>query len=100
MEYVSYSELTPGRNFPLMKESLEKQAYASKRIVLEHLKNGNVELARASRKKDVFTGEIIPAEVLLMSDGKFRWSNELAWYVEKHNLRLPKEFEDHILTIK
>ena len=97
MRYVGYAELEPGRNFPKLKDSFEKEAYAGKNDVLRFLKNGTVDLARASRAKDVFTGEFIPTEVLVMHDGDFYWSNTLAWYVEKYNLRLPLDFERHIL---
>ena len=97
MRYVGYEELNPGRNFPKMKDSFEKEAYPEKNAVIRFLKNGTVDLARASRAKDVFTGAVIPTEVLVMHDGDFSWSNTLAWYVEKYNLRLPSDFENHIL---
>ena len=98
MKYIGYAELEPGRNFPMMKDSLEIEAYPNKNDVLRFLTNGVVDCARVSRARDVFSGELIPTEVLVMHDGDFYWSNTLAWYVEKYNLRLPKEFEAHILA--
>lgn len=98
MQYIGYKELEPGRNFPMLKDSLEKEAYPHKNDVLRFLLNGTVDFARASRARDVFSGDIIPTEVLVMHDGDFYWSNTLAWYVEKYNLRLPREFESHILA--
>lgn len=97
MRYIGYAELNKGKDFPLLGASLESKPYKNKREIVRYLSNGNVELARASRTRDIFTGEFIPAEVLVMRDGEFYWSNELAWYVEKYNLRLPKDFESHIL---
>ena len=47
--------------------------------------------------KDVFTGDQISNEMIGMNDGEYTWFNTLAYYVEKYNLRLPKEFEDKIL---
>lgn len=97
MRFIGYAELNPGRNFPRLKDSLEKEAYPHKNDVLKFLMGGTVEVARVSRAKDIFSGDTIPAEVLVMHDGDFYWSNILAWYVDKYNLRLPKDFEAHIL---
>jgi hypothetical protein len=97
MRGIFYNEIAAGHNFPLMKDSLQAEPYRHKNEIAKYLRSGNVEFARVSRAKDVFTGEIIPHEALFMNDGVFCWSSELAWYVEKYNLRLPKEFEDHIL---
>lgn len=97
MLYIGYDELAPGHNFPKLKDSLAKEAYPGKSEVVRFLKNGTVDLARMSRVKDIFTGKVIPTEVLVMHDGDFYWSNTLAWYVEKYNLRLPQDFERHIL---
>lgn len=98
MRYVGYAELEPGRNFPKLKDSFEKVAYPHKSDVLHFLLNGTVDFARVSRAKDVFTGDFIPTEVRVMHDGEFYWSSTLAWYVEKYNLRLPTDFEKHILS--
>lgn len=98
MQYIGYEELNPGRNFPRLKDSLEAKAYPNKKAVVEFLQNGTVDLARHSLAKDVFNGERIPNEVLVMHDGDFYWSNVLAWYVDKYNLRLPEKFEAHILN--
>lgn len=97
MRFIGYAELNKGKDFPRLEASLESKPYKNKREIVRYLTTGTVELARASRTRDIFTGEIIPAEVLVMRDGDFYWSNELAWYVEKYNLRLPKDFENHIL---
>lgn len=97
MLFIGYDELNPGKNFPKLKDSVEAKEYPNKKTIVKFLKNGTVELARHSRTKDVFSGEIIPDEALLMHDGDFYWSSVLAWYVDKYNLRLPKNFETHIL---
>ena len=31
-----------------------------------------------------------------LSDGKYMWPEGLVHYVKDHNLRLPKEFEEHV----
>ena len=32
-----------------------------------------------------------------MTDGEYSWLSDLAYYVEKYNLRLPEEFEGKVL---
>lgn len=100
MVYIGYQELEPGENFPKMKDSLEAKEYPNKEKIKKFLRNGTVEFAQHSMAKDVFSGERIPDEVLVLSDGDFFWSSELVWYVDKYNLRLPKKFESHILNSK
>ena len=96
MRYIGYKELD-AREFPSLKESLEEKAYPNKGKILDFLKNGIIDLTRMSRAKDVFDGEVIPFEIHVMHRGKFSWSNQIAWYVEKYNLRLPDDFEVYII---
>ena len=100
MKFISFAELEPGRNFPKMTDSMESGPYSHKEEIIQYLLNGNVEFVRVSRAKDVFTGEYIPREVRVMRDGDYCWPNLLAWYVDKYNVRLPREFEEHILSKK
>ena len=97
MRYIGYEEIDSGHNFPHLADSLEKQRYPYQEAIADFLKNGEEEFAQMSRAKDVFTGEVIPEEVLVMRAGDFYWSNELAWYVQRYNLRLPQAFEEFIL---
>lgn len=48
--------------------------------------------------KDVISGETIKMEKIGMNDGVYTWFNTLSYYVEKYNLWLQKEFEEHILS--
>ena len=66
-------------------------------LVPDCLKNGNDDMVSLMASKDVITGEPIPMTMKGMNDGEFTWLNTLAYYVEKYNLRLPKEFEEKIL---
>ena len=96
MRYIGYKELNTG-DFPSLKESLEENPYPNKEKILVFLQNGIIDLTRMSRAKDVFDGEVIPFEIHVMHRGKFSWSNQIAWYVEKYNLRLPNDFESYII---
>ena len=92
-----YEEFAPGMGFPSIKEHLQNEPYESKAEILEYLRNGNIHMVTASRIVDVFTSEKVNSELVYMDDGKYSWSSKLPYYVDKYNLRLPKEFEAHVL---
>lgn len=92
-----YNELAPDMGFPSIKEHLHNEPYKSKDAILKHLRSGNVHMVTASRVVDAISGEITNIELVFMDDGKYSWSSTIPYYVDKYNLRLPKDFEDHIL---
>ena len=96
--YITYKEFVSNEDYPSIQKYLEKEPYPNQGKIAHFLKNGKIEFARLSRVRDIFTGEQIPFEALAMSDGDYFWSNTLAWYVEKYNLRMPEEFERYILS--
>ena len=99
MKYITFKELSPKRDHPKMDEYIDKLPYTHKQTVINFLLNGGqIQLVQLSRLKDIFTGDIIPYEVMVMSDGDYYWPNYLAWYVEKYNLRMPEDFEKYILV--
>lgn len=99
MIYIGkYEELSPGRGFDSMKEHFESYNYPGKEKILEYLRSGKVDMVSTDMARDVFTGEVIKIEKLGMNDGKYMWWNTISYYVEKYNLRLPEEFEKHILN--
>lgn len=95
--FITFKEFDDDK-FPSIHDYLEKESYPDKDKIIHFLKNGQIEFARLSRVRDIFTGNRIPDEVLVMSDGDYFWPNYLAWYVEKYNLRMPAEFEAYILS--
>lgn len=98
MIYIGkYKELNPGKDFPSMREYMCEEPYVGQEIVARYLRTATVDMVRVAIPKDVFTGETINMEMLGMNDGEYTWFNTLAYYVEKYNLRLPKDFEDKVL---
>ncbi len=84
-------------NAPSFLEKCEKAPYKGQEKIVEFLKNkGEVGAAAAGISVDVLTGEAIPGERVIKHSDKFGWLSDLAYYVEKYNLRLPKEFEDYV----
>lgn len=95
----NYDELSPGQGFPLMKDNFYYGDYPKKDKIINYLRNGNIDMVSARTPEDVFTGEIINGYMLGMNDGVYMWWNTLAYYVDKYDLRLPPDFEKHILTM-
>lgn len=93
-----YNELAPNMGFPSIKDHLQKEPYKSKDAILKHLRNGHVHMVTASRIVDVISGKTTNIELVFMDDGKYSWSSSIPYYVEQYNLRLPEEFEKHILN--
>ena len=50
-----------------------------------------------SNISDIFTGDTISYENRVLGDNEYVWSDELIYYVEKYNAKLPNEFVNHIL---
>lgn len=98
MIYIGrYDELSPGKGYDSIKNHMKQGNYAGKEKIVKYLKSGTIDMVSAEIPKDAITGKRIPGEKIGMNDGKFSWWNTLAYYVEKYNLRLPEEFENHII---
>jgi len=94
---IQYDEFGKGMGFPSLKDSLNDEKYEGQEKIVEYLKNGHVTMASPGRDIDVVTGVEIPGEKVFMNDGKYSWTTTLIHYVKKHNLRLPKEFEEYVM---
>jgi len=98
MTFITFKEFCKDDEDPSIQDYLEEGPYPNQDKIIHFLKNGKIEFAQMSRDRDIFTGNRIPYEVLVMSDGDYFWANTLAWYVENYNLRMPEEFEAYILS--
>ena len=84
-----------------MKDHFESKPYNGKDKIVAYLKTkGKSTLVRMEMSKDRLTGERIKDmfSLELFTDGKFSWWSDLAYHIEKYNLRLPAEFEDYVLN--
>ena len=100
MIYIGkYKEFNPNKNYPSIKDSFEVSSYKGQDRVANYLKHGKEDMVSLRIAKDVVTGDVIPMSVIGMNDGEYTWFNTLAYYVEKYNLRLPREFEEKILAL-
>lgn len=102
VKFIGYEELG-NKGKPKLKDCLEHKKYDGQDKIVNYLKNTRTTKAlcvATGIPKDIFTNESIKMERICLSDGVYAWSNILAYYVEKYNLRLPEEFEQHILNAK
>lgn len=84
-----------------IKDSINEHSYPGKEKIVSYLESsGKSTMVQVRLAKDRLTGERINGlfSLELFTDGKFSWWNDLAYHVEKYNLRLPKEFEDYVLN--
>ncbi len=86
-----------------MRENFTNKPYKGKDKIVSYLKSkGKQTMVRMEMAKDRLTGERIKEmhSLELFTDGEYSWWSDLAYHVEKYNLRLPKEFEEHVLNSK
>lgn len=97
MKYINYRELYPKWDYPFMRDNLASSRYPHQDFIINYLLGGEVVLTQFSRNRDVFSGALIDVEIAILTDGDYYWSNQLAYYVDKYNLKLPEAFVKHIL---
>ena len=95
---IHYNEFGPGYGFPSMRKFFSEAPYPGLEKIASYLENGKPTFAQAHIPTDFFTGEIIPGESVGMTDGEYSWMSVLPYYVRKYYLRLPKEFEEKVLS--
>ncbi len=94
-----FRELDPTQtDFPSIKDYVSDIPFEGKQEVIDYLKHGGTEVLYSMvSEKDVFTGNNIKLPDVGRSDEKYTWWTSLAYYVDKYNLRLPKEFEEYAI---
>ena len=95
---IDFEEFGPNMGFRSMKDFFEPAPYEGQDKIVFYLNNGTTTYVRATRGKDFYTGETISGTYTGMTDGEYSWSSVLSYYVQKYNLRLPKEFEEKVLA--
>lgn len=80
-----------------IRDSFQNSKYENQDLILEYLKNGRIIARLPISSYDITTDAKIHDYKLLITDDKYLWNSELIYYIEKYNLRLPKEFEEKII---
>ena len=74
--------------------------YFGQKEIVKYLKTaGTPTVCAPANTYDVFTHEMIMSKMENWTDGEYSWPCELYHYVEKYNMRLPKDFEDKVFAI-
>ena len=69
-----------------------------KNKIINYLKGGEILYISPGIGIDVISGEkTLKLRKELHSDGIYEWSGKLVYYIERYNIRLPIDFEKHIL---
>lgn len=96
---IHYNEFGPNMGFPSMKTFFQENTYEGQDKIIKYLRNnGKCSAASPGVVRDVFTGEYVNIPLRFYNDGVYSWTSALAYYIEKYNLRLPKEFEEYVLN--
>lgn len=87
------------QNAPSMKEFMCDKPYENQQIIVDFLNHkGTTGIVSTAYPKDLITGKRIEGELFTRKTDRFSWWSDLAYHVEKYNLRLPKEFEEYVLN--
>lgn len=85
-----------GSEYPKLAEQCESGYYKDVAAVAQYLRSGESVAESPGILRDVLTGARIPERLSYLTDGKYAWRSDLAYYVEKYNLRLPEDFLNSI----
>lgn len=96
---MMYDEFGKNMGLPSIKDSFSTEPFPGKNAIVSYLQRGRKTYASTGIPVDVISGEAISGEECGMTDGEYSWLSTLPYYVEKYNLRLPKEFEEKVLGI-
>lgn len=95
---IQFKELYNDASMPSIFDNMSDSPYKNKDMILKYLRNGTITSYSPAIVCDVISNEKIGGDLYCANDGKYFWRSDLIYYVEKYNLRLPKDFEEHILS--
>lgn len=71
--------------------------YEHKNAVVSYMKTRGTVKCVCGLANDVVSGEAIGTRTII-HDGEYSWTNDLIYYVEKYNLKLPDDFIRYVLS--
>ncbi len=78
------------------KENLEE---SNKTKILKYLRDGDVyAIAGGLPEKDLETGEFIPEQLMILTDGEYRWTTYEIYFFEKHDAKLCDSFKEKVVS--
>ena len=89
-------------DLPSMFDSVVDWDPVEKAAVLEYMRNPDFLYgsSTSSYKRDLFTGKTIPFSGDVFEDQSGNvWRDYLTYYIDAHDVGLPREFIDHVLSM-
>lgn len=78
-----------------MKSLISSTRLMDKNKIVEYLRNGELMIASPGLAIDVLSdSQPIIGELCILTDGKWAWPSDLAYFVEKYSIELNNEFID------
>ncbi|WP_309062143.1 hypothetical protein [Streptomyces sp.] len=100
-----FTELSPGWGLPedgSIKDAVRPTGEPDEQNILEYLRNGTEIWSEMSAGPDVLDPEAPNMTGIgsLVTDGTWLWREDLPHYVAKYHVSLPREFLEHVRSLK
>jgi len=95
-----FEELGSSRHYTkTIRDAVRSNPSPDENGIIEYLKAGHILLDVPETSVDAVTGraQIVGAPSLL-TDGVWLWRLDLAYYVERYHIELPREFVEHVVS--
>ncbi len=88
-----------GQSDPSIKDAVRQTADYEKGRILNYLRSAPLLSVAPGLSRDVIDPlHPIIGTMSIRTDGVWKWPEDLAYYIEKYNLFLPKEFIEHMVS--
>lgn len=97
---IRLSESEGPSDLPLLKDVVDYTWPGEvRRVVVKHLAKGKVQQSAGRPSISCqFCGEMVGDPTVWLTDGEWSWPISLVHLVEHHGVRVPADFESHILA--
>ena len=94
-----YREMVP--DIPEITESIfphiAPAEYPEKTAIVTYLRRSWPSVSVPQLLRDVFDKQFVIGSLGVSHDGEYSWRSDLAYYIDKYNLRPPEDFIAHVM---
>lgn len=80
-----------------IKQFIVSKVNYDKKKILDYLQNGKKEANCPKPTYDIISGKMISTSFTVLTDGEYIWKNDLPYYVDKYNIKLPQSFIEKVI---
>jgi hypothetical protein len=91
-----FEEFGYGYGAPSVATARGKRAPRNKAEVVKYLRGGKMFVFSPGIEKDVFDETKLSDSSSIRTDGVYSWPEVLGYYVDRYDIELPEEFEEHM----